>query len=219
MGDEQGAQGALLEGSTSTGLKFTVLKRKDKAYVYFGTLDDEEKRFQLTAELGSDDPDFTLPFIHQIARLGTKGLFADLQAIKFAISLVRGAQPRDQIGAMLGGHMAAMHFALMDAFDRLNHAEGEEIESAQRCVIRLARAFAGLVEANDRHKNGGGHKLTVRHVSEREHAIPNIQIERAKSSNAPKSTKKTAVAVNGHRSTDEIAKKRHDILNGMDNAS
>jgi hypothetical protein len=56
--------------------------------------------------------------------------------------------------------MAAAHIAAMRYANRLAHAETlEEEESAERAFNRLARTFAGLVEARQRHRAASDAKM------------------------------------------------------------
>jgi hypothetical protein len=161
-GEETGTR---VEGKTSDGLKFQIYRTRSNAYVFI----DEQDVLRVMAQFGSSDPDFVISLISQIAKLGIKGNNFDPEIIKFGLSFVRSVQPRDQIGALLGAHMVAVHLALLFNVSRANQARfvqyNEEEEKADRAVSRLSRTFIALVEAFDRHQNGGEQKLTVRHTT------------------------------------------------------
>jgi hypothetical protein len=142
-GEETGVR---VENKTSDGLKFQVYRTRSNAYVFI----DEQDALRVMPEFGSFDPDFVIPLIRQIAKLGIKGNNFDSEVIKFALSFVRGIRPRDQIGALLGAHMVAVHLELLFNVSRVNQAQfvqyNEEEEKADRAVSRLTRTFMALAE-------------------------------------------------------------------------
>jgi hypothetical protein len=80
-------------------------------------------------------------------------------------AVVKGTEPRDQIEAMLGAQMAAVHNATMTFARRLAHVElVVQQDSAQNAFNKLARTFAAQVEALKRYRSGGEQKMTVQHV-------------------------------------------------------
>ena len=190
--------GVTVENKTSYGLKFQVYRTRSNAYVFI----DEQDALRLMPE--SFDPDFVIPLIRQIAKLGIKGNNFDSEVIKFALSFVRGIRPRDQVSALLGAHMVAVHLALLFNVSRVNQAQfmqyNEEEDKADRAVSRLARTFMALAEAFDRHQNGGEEKLTVRHTTVAEdgrasadRASPDNPLQLAKTSRREKRR------MNGHQ--------------------
>ena len=125
---------------------------------------------RVIAEFGSSDPDFVIPLLHQIGRLGIQEKIWDPDIVKFAISFVGRNRPRDPISALLGFHIMTVNQTIMVNFGRINQARfmqyNEEEESADRAVNSLARTLIRLVEAFDRHQNGGEQKLTrVKHMT------------------------------------------------------
>ena len=81
------------------------------------------------------------------------------------LAVVKGIEPRDQIEAMLGAQMAAVHNATMTFARRLAHVElVAQQDSAERAFNKLARTFAAQVEALKRYRSGGEQKMTVQHV-------------------------------------------------------
>jgi hypothetical protein len=155
----------IAENKTSDGLRFLYERINHNAYVRFR----EEDVARVISEFGSSDPDFVIPLLHQIGKLGIKEKNWDPDIVKFVISFVRGTRPRDQISALLGFHMMTVHQTIMVNFGRINQARfmqyNEEEENADRAVNSLARTLIRLAEAFDRHQNGGEQKLTVRHMT------------------------------------------------------
>ena len=58
-----------------------------------------------------------------LAKLGSHKRQIDQDASNFALSVIRGIEPRDQLEAMLAAQMAAVHMATMMFARRLNHVE------------------------------------------------------------------------------------------------
>ncbi len=75
-------------------------------------------------------------------------------------------EPKDQVEAMLGAQMAAVHMATMTFARRLAHVENiPQQDSAERAFNKLARTFAMQMEALKRYRMGGQQKVTVEHVT------------------------------------------------------
>jgi hypothetical protein len=67
---------------------------------------------------------------------------------------------------MLATQMAAVHDAIMTFTRRLANVENiPQQDSAERALNKLARTFAGQMEALQRYRSGGEHKVTVQQVS------------------------------------------------------
>jgi hypothetical protein len=82
------------------------------------------------------------------------------------LAVVKGIEPKDQIEAMLGAQMAAVHMATMTFARRLGHVENiPQQDSAERAFNKLARTFATQVDALKRHRTGGGQTVRVEHVT------------------------------------------------------
>jgi hypothetical protein len=115
----------------------------------------------LKAAFGTADSDFLFGLIHQVANAASKGnRIPDENCIKFLLAFVKSNNPRDEIDAALAAQMAAAHVAAMRFANRLAHAETlEEQESAERAFNRLARTFAGLVEARQRYRAASDTKM------------------------------------------------------------
>jgi hypothetical protein len=115
--------------------------------------------------VGSTDSDFLEGFIKQLVNVGSQGSVADESGANFMLAVVKGIEPRDQIEAMLGAQMAAVHNATMTFARRLAHVElVVQQDSAQNAFNKLARTFAAQVEALKRYRSGGEQKVTVQHV-------------------------------------------------------
>jgi len=129
------------------------------------TVDDKE----LLETFGTTDKYFARGLIGQILTMGsirgdTSGTGGD--GYDFAVSVLRGAKPKDQIAAMLATQMAATHMAVIKYINRLAREEFLELhDSEERTLNKLLRAFIMQVEAFNRYQNGGEQKVTVQQVS------------------------------------------------------
>src|SRR5215207_10882152 len=117
------------------------------------------------AALGTTSYDFSYGLLDQLAHASSKGSKADEDGLNFALAVVMGLEPRDEIEAMLGAQMAAVHLATMTFARRLNHVDNlAQQDSAERAFNKLARTFTAQMEALKRYRTGGEQKVTVQHV-------------------------------------------------------
>jgi hypothetical protein len=86
--------------------------------------------------------------------------------LEFAVSVIKGIKPRDQLEVMSAAEMAVLHMSTMRFLRRLGEARGTPLdESAQRIVTKLSRAFTDQMGALKRYRTGGEQKIVVQHVS------------------------------------------------------
>ena len=115
--------------------------------------------------IGSTDGDFLEGFVKQLVNVGSQGSVADESGANFMLAVVKGIEPRDQIEAMLGAQMAAVHNATMTFARRLAHVElVVQQDSAQNAFNKLARTFAAQVSALKEYRSKGEQKMIVQHV-------------------------------------------------------
>ena len=115
--------------------------------------------------LGTTDLDFVSGLISQLCNVGSQGPEIDEAGLNFMLSVVKGAEPKDEVESMLAAQMAAVHLATMTFARRLAHVENiRQQDSAERAFNKLARTFTAQVEALRRYRTGGEQKLTVEHV-------------------------------------------------------
>jgi len=120
----------------------------------------------LAGAVGTNDLDFLGGILVQIANVASKGQTADVGAVNYMLSMVKGVQPRDQIEAMLAAQMAAVHNATMTFARRLNHVDNiPQQDSAERAFNKLARTFTAQVEALKRYRSAGEQTVRVEHVT------------------------------------------------------
>jgi len=131
-------------------------------------IDHPDPAFGLIAMLkavGSTDRYFLEGLLQQLVSVGSPGSSPDEAGTNFALAIVKGIEPRDQIEAMLAAQMGAVHNATMTFAGRLAHVETiQQQDSAQNAFNKLARTFAAQVEALKRYRSSGEQKVTVQHV-------------------------------------------------------
>jgi len=116
--------------------------------------------------LGTRDWDFLEGLLLQLADAGSKGRKVDGRTLTFMLSVVKGVEPRDQVEALLGAQMAAIHTATMTFARRLAHVKTiQQQDSAERALNKLARTFAAQVEALKRYRSRGDQTVRVEHVT------------------------------------------------------
>jgi hypothetical protein len=128
---------------------------------------DEAVGYMLLMEaVGTDDMDFLNGLLGQLANAGSQGRQFDEGALNFMLSVVKAAQPKDQLEAMLAAQMAAVHMATMTFARRLQHVDNlPQQDSAERAFNKLTRTYTTQMEALKRYRTGGEQKVTVQHVS------------------------------------------------------
>jgi hypothetical protein len=120
----------------------------------------------LMETLGASEPDFIDGLLGQLANAATKGRAVDERGLNFMLAVVKGVEPKDQVGAMLAAQMAAVHNATMTFARRLAHADNiPQQDSAERAFNKLARTFVSQVEALKRYRTGGEQTVRVEHVT------------------------------------------------------
>ena len=122
-------------------------------------------KLALMEAVGSDDMEFLIPFIEQIVNAASKGQEVQEKESNFYLSVIKGIKPQDQIEAMLGAQMAAVHVATMSAARTLNHATNSaQQDLTERAFNKLTRTFTAQMAALKKYRNGGEQKVKVEHV-------------------------------------------------------
>lgn len=119
----------------------------------------------LSDAVGTKSHDFLTGILGQLANIGLQKAPDELE-LNFALSMVTGIEPRDQLEAMLAAQMTAVHNATMTFARRLNHIENlQQQDSAERAFTSVARTFAARLEALKRYRSGGEQTVRVEHVT------------------------------------------------------
>jgi hypothetical protein len=123
--------------------------------------------FELLKEaLGTADRDFLAGVLGQLVTASTEGGKVDERGLNFMLSIIKDVAPKDQLETLLATQMAAVHIATMAFAKRLACANNLlQQDGAERAFNKLARTFAGQLEALKRYRTGGEQRLTVTHVT------------------------------------------------------
>ena len=123
----------------------------------------------LMRALGTDSADFMAGVLSQLANAVSPGKGADAEAINFALAVIAGIEPKDELETLLGLQMAAVHMATMTFTRRLAHVETiAQQDSAERALNRLMRTYVAQMEALKRYRTGGEQRVVVQHIDIRE---------------------------------------------------
>jgi hypothetical protein len=115
--------------------------------------------------LGSTDMAFVEGIVAQLANAGSNCDGPDFHMLNFAVSVINGAEPKNQLDTMLAAQMAAVHIAFMNYFRHLTvRPRIYDQDIAERAFNRLARTFASQWEAFQRYRTGG-EKIVSQQVS------------------------------------------------------
>jgi hypothetical protein len=142
---------------------------EDKAGAQILSLDHPDSAtasILLHEALGSPSYEFTTALLDQLSNAVTRGPKASESGLNFALAVVAGIQPRDEIEVMLAAQMVTVHMATMTFSRRLAHVDNiAQQDSAERGFNKLARTFAAQVEALKRYRSAGEQTVRVEHVT------------------------------------------------------
>lgn len=116
--------------------------------------------------LGTRSTDFANTEVERMlaAMVPRDGLPSETQ-LNAAVAVVSGAQPRNEIEAMLASQMAVTHALAMDLIGRAKQSPTVPyMETCGNLATKLQRTFVAQVEALAKLRRGGEQKVTVEHV-------------------------------------------------------
>lgn len=117
----------------------------------------------LMEAMGTVSGHFSEQLLKQMVNALTHGKGIDQEAVNFALAVVAGIKPRDELETMLVAQMTAIHCATMNFSRRLNHVTDiDHLNSVERTLNKLARTFTTQMEALKKYR-GGEQKITVQH--------------------------------------------------------
>ena len=120
----------------------------------------------LMSVFATGEVDFFTEILSQLANASEQDGKINERELNFMISVVKGIQPRDQLETMLAAQMAAVHSLTMNMAYRLKGIFTlPQLDSMGRAMNKLARTFAGHLEALKRYRSTGEQKVTVEHVT------------------------------------------------------
>lgn len=122
--------------------------------------------FTLMNALGTASPEFMQGLLKQVMNAASQGREVSEADTNFMLSVINGIEARDEVEAMLGAQMAAVHMATMTFARRLAHVENlPQQEGAERAFNKLARTFTTQMEALKRYRSTGQQTVRVERVS------------------------------------------------------
>jgi hypothetical protein len=100
-----------------------------------------------------------------LLNITTKGREPDEKAVGFAVAIINSIDPQNELEAMLGAQMVAVHNASMTMARRLAHVDTlQQQDSAERALNKLTRTYAMQLQALRKYRSGGKQQVTVKHV-------------------------------------------------------
>ncbi|MCK1382636.1 hypothetical protein [Bradyrhizobium sp. 21] len=156
------ALAANARGSLAASPRIKLTKRR----IVIKHSDPQAAEPLLAEALGAADLDALHGLLKQLVKASAIGRKPDEANLAFMISMVKSIAPKDSIEAMLVAQMVSIHMASMRSACRLACTDDiSQQESITRALTRLARTFAGQIEALSRHRNNGERAITVRNLS------------------------------------------------------
>ncbi len=129
---------------------------------------DRAAGYQMISDaIGTGDMTFTYGLLLDASGIATKtDGTSDMERVNYALSIVKGIKPRNQVEAMLGIQMAAIHMATMRAAANLSAAKtGKAFELYERSLNKLGRTFTTQMEALKRYRSKGNQRIVVERVN------------------------------------------------------
>jgi hypothetical protein len=106
--------------------------------------------------IGTNDPDFLCGLMSQLVAVNDDCGESNDRRLNFMLSVIKGLKPKNQLVAMLGAQMAAVHLAMMVYARRMLASEnGIQQDKAEVAFNRLARTFSAQVECLQSCQAGG----------------------------------------------------------------
>ena len=126
---------------------------------------DTSAGYQMISDaIGSGDMTFTLgPVARCFPGRGTSSDGTpNIERVNYALSIVKGIKPRDQVEAMLAMQMAAIHMAATATAGYLAASKtAKNIDLHERSLNKLSRTFTTQMEALKRYRSKGGNQRIV----------------------------------------------------------
>ena len=144
------------------------VKSEEEGVITIGVDHSDSKRGSklLMLALGTTDDSFYGSLLEDLAQITAKNDCVDEKALNGMIAIVKGIEPQNEVEAMLGAQMAAVHSATMTCAQRLAQAEHLDArEIHEKSFNKLARTFVAQMEGLKRFRTGGEQKVTVEHVT------------------------------------------------------
>jgi hypothetical protein len=133
----------------------------------------DESSFRQT--FGTSDPELLSELLHQVAAVLPYRHVGDARDYNHVFAALQGIGPRDPLEGMLSVQMVAGHNLAMAFLDKAASKEQPDmaVDSNLNRATKLQRTFIAQMEALNRHRDKGAHKMIVEevHVHDRGQAI------------------------------------------------
>ncbi|WP_192182195.1 hypothetical protein [Mesorhizobium amorphae] len=128
---------------------------------------DPKLGFELLSEsLAADSEAFLTGTLDALGMVAQRGGTVSEQNMNYALSMVAGMKPRDQLETTLAVQMAAIHIATVNTAASMGGAKTEVVkEGYERALNRLTRTFVAQVEALKRYRSKGEQRVVVERVT------------------------------------------------------
>ena len=120
----------------------------------------------LAEAFGTVDLNFTYGLIGDIINGTIRDGKVDEGRLNFAVAVIKGIRPTDELEAMLAAQMVVVHTAMMlqgGLLYRTQTMQHQEIVAS--ALSKLSRTYAMLMDTLKRYRSGGQQTVTVQHVS------------------------------------------------------
>ena len=115
--------------------------------------------------LATTSSDFANGILAQLGNICPDEGGISLDGLNFALAVIDGIKPQDQLETLLAAQMAAVHSATMKFASRLAKAENLfQRDHAELSLNRFARTFTAQMEALKKYRTGGQQTVKVEHV-------------------------------------------------------
>jgi len=109
--------------------------------------------------------DFANGILSQLGNICPEGDGISVDGLNFALAVIDGIKPQNQLETLLAAQMAAVHCATMKMARRLAKAENMfQRDHAELSLNRFTRTFAAQLEALKKYRGTGLQTVKVEHV-------------------------------------------------------
>ncbi len=152
-----------VQKTAQTAPRKKVLKSGMTEVISPGHPDQPVGRSLLMDALGTTDVDFADGLLRNLTLQGGQ---IDEAGVKFLVSVIKDAKPKDHLAAMLAAQNGVFHIITMALARQLPLVKTlQEQDSIERALNRCARTFTIQMEALERSRTGGEPQVTVQNVS------------------------------------------------------
>ena len=129
--------------------------------------EDSKDYGAFVGSLGTKNPEFVDGLVAQLLSVSARdgGKFY-AREFSFALAVIKGSKPPDELEAMQIAQMAAVHEAMMRVAGEVARAEYQlERESAMRALNQLARTYCAQLDALKRYRGKAEQNISVQNVA------------------------------------------------------